>query len=68
MHREVILCMRQQTGVRMRVVASHLSEGMDTDELEGHQRRIREAMLAQAGPNGFEYHFSKLFAIAAKPA
>jgi len=53
---------------RMRVVASHLSEGMDTDELEGHQRRIREAMLAQAGPNGFEYHFSKLFAIAAKPA
>jgi hypothetical protein len=52
---------------RMRVVASHLSEDMDPGELEGHQRRIREAMLEQSGPNGFEYHFCKLFAIARKP-
>jgi SAM-dependent methyltransferase len=53
---------------RMRVVASHLSQDIDSEELEAHQARIRDAMLAQAGPRGFEYHFSKLYAVARKPA
>jgi ubiquinone/menaquinone biosynthesis C-methylase UbiE len=52
---------------RMRVVAGHLSAGMDPDELEAHQRRIRDTMLATSGSKGFEYHFCKLFAVARKP-
>ena len=53
---------------RMRVVAGHLNEGMDPDEVEAHQQRVRDAMLEVAGPKGFEYHFCKLFAMARKPA
>jgi len=53
---------------RVRVVASHLNAGMDPAEVEGHQARVRDAMLDVAGPEGFEYHFCKLFAIARKPA
>ena len=52
---------------RMRVVASHLSADMDPGELSEHQNRIREAMLRQAGADGFEYHYCKLFAMARKP-
>ena len=51
---------------RVRVVTSHLNEGLDPNEVEEHQRRVREVMLAQSGPKGFEYHFCKLFAVARK--
>ena len=53
---------------RMRIVAGHLDAEMDADELDGHRARVREAMRAAAGTEGrFQYHFSKLFAIARRP-
>lgn len=52
---------------RMRVVAGHLNAGMDPDVLEDIQQRVFQATEAASGPNGFEYTFSKLFAIARKP-
>lgn len=52
---------------RMRIVAGHTSSDLDPAEVEDHRRRVREAMIAQAGPKGFEYHFCKLFAVARKP-
>lgn len=52
---------------RMRVVAGHLNAGLDPDTLEDLQRRVLEATEAAAGPRGFEYTFTKLFALARKP-
>jgi hypothetical protein len=52
---------------RMRVVAGHLNAGMDPDVLEDLQQRIFAATEEASGPDGFEYTFSKLFALARKP-
>lgn len=52
---------------RMRIVAGHLNEGLEPDELEAHRARVHAAVAAASGPDGFEYHFSKLFTLARKP-
>jgi ubiquinone/menaquinone biosynthesis C-methylase UbiE len=52
---------------RMRVVAGHLNAGMDPDTLADLQQRVFAATEEAAGPDGFEYTFSKLFALARKP-
>lgn len=52
---------------RMRVVAGHLNDGMSPEALADVQARVRAATEAVAGPDGFEYTFSKLFAIARRP-
>lgn len=53
---------------RMRVVAGHLHTDMPADELALLSERVDAATRAAAGPRGFEYTFTKLFAIARKPA
>ncbi len=52
---------------RMRVVAGHLGQDMPPEDLDLHLGNLREAMLREAGPQGFEYEFVKLFAIARRP-
>jgi len=53
---------------RMRVVASHLNAGYSPAELADLDAKITAATERAAGPRGFEYTFTKLFAIARKPA
>jgi ubiquinone/menaquinone biosynthesis C-methylase UbiE len=53
---------------RMRVVAGHLHADMPPDELAVLSERVAAATRAAAGPRGFEYTFTKLFAIARKPS
>ena len=53
---------------RMRVVAGHLHDDLPPAELADMQRRVAEATRAAAGPRGFEYTFTKLFAVARRPA
>ncbi len=53
---------------RMRVVASHLNKGYSEDELADLDAKITAATHKAAGPRGFEYTFTKLFAVARKPA
>jgi ubiquinone/menaquinone biosynthesis C-methylase UbiE len=53
---------------RMRVVASHLNAGYTPEELADLDAKITDATQRAAGPRGFEYTFTKLFAIARKPA
>lgn len=53
---------------RMRVVASHLNDGLSADHVQDLHTRIREEMVARATPRGFGYHFCKLFTVARKPA
>lgn len=52
---------------RMRVVAGHLHAGMAPEELADLNARVGEATRAVAGPRGFEYTFTKLFALARRP-
>lgn len=52
---------------RMRVVASHLQADMPPDELAAMKEKVTAATQAVSGPRGFEYTFTKLFAIARKP-
>ena len=52
---------------RMRVVASHLHADMPPDELARMKEQVTAATQAVSGPRGFEYTFTKLFAIARKP-
>jgi ubiquinone/menaquinone biosynthesis C-methylase UbiE len=52
---------------RMRVVASHLNAGYSPEELALLDAKITEATRKAAGPRGFEYTFTKLFAVARKP-
>lgn len=52
---------------RMRVVAGHLHRDMPPAELALLSERVDAATRAAAGPRGFEYTFTKLFAIARKP-
>lgn len=49
---------------RMRVVASHLHAGMPPDQLADLNARVADATHAAAGADGFEYTFTKLFALA----
>ncbi len=54
---------------RMRVVASHITAGnMSDDEVAELLERVAAGIDAVAGPRGFEYTFTKLFAVARKPA
>ncbi len=53
---------------RIRVVAGHLSAGIPTEELDALNARLLAATSAAAGPEGFEYTFAKLFAVARRPA
>jgi len=52
---------------RMRVVASHLNAGYTADQLADLDAKITAATHEAAGPRGFEYTFTKLYAIAHKP-
>jgi ubiquinone/menaquinone biosynthesis C-methylase UbiE len=54
---------------RMRVVASHITAGnMTEDEVAELLVRVQAGINAVSGPRGFEYTFTKLYAIARKPA
>lgn len=53
---------------RMRVVAGHLHADLPAGELAELNARVDAATRAVAGPRGFEYTFTKLFAIARRPA
>jgi len=53
---------------RMRVVASHLTKGYSEEQLADLDAKVAAATIAASGPRGFEYTFTKLFAIARKPA
>jgi hypothetical protein len=52
---------------RMRVVASHLNAGYTDGQLADLDAKITAATNKAAGPRGFEYTFTKLYAIARKP-
>lgn len=52
---------------RMRVVAGHVSSGMPADELEALNERVAAGVAAVTGPRGFEYTFTKLFAVLRRP-
>jgi ubiquinone/menaquinone biosynthesis C-methylase UbiE len=53
---------------RMRVVAGHITAGsMTDDEVAELLVRVEAGINAVSGPRGFEYTFTKLFAIARKP-
>lgn len=52
---------------RMRVVAGHIGAGMDPAEREALEARVWEGLRAATGPDGFEYTFNKLFAVARRP-
>ncbi len=53
---------------RMRVVASHITSGnMTEDELAELMERVAAGIHAVSGARGFEYTFTKLFAVARKP-
>lgn len=54
---------------RMRVVASHIMSGSSSaDEVAQLMECIADRAREVSGPRGFEYTFTKLFAIARKPA
>lgn len=52
---------------RMRVVPGHLHADLPLGELADMHARVEAAPRAAAGPRGFEYTFTKLFAIARRP-
>lgn len=52
---------------RIQAVSAHLSAGMEPGDLEREGARLSAAVGAAAGPEGFEYSFSKLFGIARRP-
>lgn len=53
---------------RMRVVASHITAGsLDEDGVAELMERVGAGTHAVSGPRGFEYTFTKLFAVARKP-
>lgn len=53
---------------RMRVVASHISSAILTeDEVAQLMERVAAGIHAVSGPNGFEYTFTKLYAVARRP-
>jgi ubiquinone/menaquinone biosynthesis C-methylase UbiE len=53
---------------RMRVVASHITSGtLDEVEVAELMERVTAGTEAVSGPRGFEYTFTKLYAVARKP-
>lgn len=53
---------------RMRVVASHISSAILTEEEVAElMERVTAGIGAVSGPHGFEYTFTKLYAVARKP-
>ena len=52
---------------RMRVVAGHLHKDLAPEELEDLNARVSAGLAKACGPHGFEYTFTKLFAVARKP-
>ncbi len=52
---------------RMRVVAGHIAGDLDPAEREDLDRRVWDGISAASGPDGFEYTFTKLFAVARRP-
>jgi ubiquinone/menaquinone biosynthesis C-methylase UbiE len=53
---------------RMRVVASHITAGeLDEAQVAELMAQVEAGMHAAAGPRGFEYTFTKLYAVARKP-
>ncbi len=53
---------------RMRVVASHISSAILTEEEVAElMERVAAGIHAVSGPHGFEYTFTKLYAVARKP-
>lgn len=52
---------------RMRVVAGHIVGHLTPSERDELLRLVAEGMRAAAGPEGFEYTFTKLFAVARMP-
>lgn len=53
---------------RMVATSSHVSAGIDEDELGAHAERMVRAVHEASGPEGFVYGFVKLFAIGRRPA
>ena len=53
---------------RMVATSSHVSAGIDEEELAGHAERTARAVHEASGPQGFVYGFVKLFAIGRRPA
>ncbi len=54
---------------RMRVVASHITAGdLDEAEVASLMEQVGAGMAAVSGPRGFAYSFTKLYAVARKPA
>ena len=53
---------------RIRVVAGHVASGQPAGELAALTERVEAAVIAAAGPRGFEYTFTKLFAVLRQPA
>lgn len=53
---------------RMRVVAGHLIGEQPEDVVAEYMERVEQAMREASGPRGWTYDFTKLFAIARKPA
>lgn len=51
---------------RLRAVASHLNAGLSAEELTDLDAKVTAATTKAAGPRGFQYTFTKLFAIARK--
>ena len=53
---------------RMRVVAGHILSGvLDEGRVAALVGRVAREMRAASGPRGFEYTFTKLFAVARRP-
>lgn len=52
---------------RLQAVASHLSSDLTPEEAQGHGERLAAELASRSTPDGFEYTFVKLFAIARRP-
>jgi hypothetical protein len=53
---------------RITAVGSHVWSHLSPEEQEATLARIHAGLRAAAGPRGFEYTFTKTFAVARRPA
>ena len=53
---------------RMRVVAGHLIGDQSEEDVAAYMDQVERAMREASGPRGWTYDFTKLYAIARKPA
>ena len=53
---------------RMRVVAGHLIGDASQDDVAEYMAKVEAKMRERSGPRGWTYDFTKLYAIARKPA